>query len=36
MLEQMRKDKSNPPLYNFVFNNCIHWATKAIDYGMDK
>lgn len=36
MLKQMRRDKDNPPLYNFFFNNCIHWATKAFDYGLDK
>ena len=36
MLNMVRTDAKNPPLYNFFFNNCIHWATKAIDYGMDK
>ena len=36
MLNQMRNDQKNPPLYNVFFNNCIHWATIAIDYGMDK
>ena len=36
MLNMVRADAKNPPLYNFFFNNCIHWATKAIDYGMDK
>ena len=34
MLKQIRKDKKHPPFYNFFFNNCIHWATRAIDYGM--
>lgn len=36
MLNQMKSDQKNPPLYNAFFNNCIHWATKAIDYGMDR
>ena len=36
MLQQIQKDRQNPPLYNFFFNNCIHWATTAIDYGMDQ
>ena len=26
--------QKHPPFYNFFFNNCIHWATRAIDYGM--
>lgn len=34
MLKQMREDRKHPPLYNLFFNNCIHWATRAIDYGM--
>ena len=36
MIEKIRGEKQSPPLYNFFFNNCIHWATKAIDYGMDE
>ena len=36
MLRLIRKDIKNPSLYNLFFNDCIHWATKAIDYGMDK
>ena len=36
MLRLIRKDVQNPSLYNLFFNDCIHWATKAIDYGMDK
>lgn len=36
MLQQIQEDRQNPPLYNFFFNNCIHWATTAIDYGMDQ
>ena len=36
MLKQIRSELSNPPLYSFFFNNCIHWANKVIDYGMDK
>jgi hypothetical protein len=36
MIEKIRGEKQSPPLYNFFFNNCIHWATKVIDYGMDK
>ena len=36
MLNQMINDQRNPPLYNVFFNNCIHWATTAIDYGMDR
>ena len=36
MLNRIRSQVGNPPLYGFFFNNCIHWATEAIDYGMDK
>lgn len=36
MLKQIKKDQKHPPLYNFFFNNCIHWATRAIDYGMEE
>ena len=36
MLNRIRSQIGNPPLYSFFFNNCIHWATEAIDYGMDK
>ena len=36
MIEKIREEMQTPPLYNFFFNNCIHWSTKAIDYGMDK
>ena len=36
MLNRIRSEIGNPPLYGFFFNNYIHWANKAIDYGMDK
>lgn len=36
MLNRIRSEIGNPPLYRFFFNNCIHWANKSIDYGMDK
>ena len=36
MLDKIRNEIPNPPLYSFVFHNCIHWANKAIEYGMDR
>ena len=36
MIEKIRGEMRSPPLYNFFFNNCIHWATRAIEYGMDR
>ena len=36
MLKRIRSEVGNPPLYSFFFNNCIHWANKAIGYGMDR
>ena len=36
MLNRIRSQIGNPPLYSFFFNNCIHWANEAIEYGMDK
>ena len=36
MLNRIRSEIGNPPLYGFFFNNCIHWANEAIDYGMGK
>ena len=36
MLKRIRAQLSDPPFYSFFFNNCIHWATTVIDYGIDK
>ncbi len=36
MLNRIRSEMCNPPLYSFFFHNCIHWANKVVDYGMDK
>ena len=36
MMKRIRSEVGNPPFYSFFFNNCIHWANRAIGYGMDK
>ena len=36
MLNRIRSQIGNPPLYSFFFNNCIHWANEVIEYGMDQ